>query len=358
MRPENFRELGLLQEVNRLVLHPCGIALTLEADGDSLRVKDCRSQPERARFAFRDLAAAIAKADSVEALADELRRERERAFGASVQPIPGRLNAERVSLAADDETVDLCLGLAVEAVEWAGLSRDDGDRLVEAILLKTIGPLVASLRLHEGRLLASAGEDKADCVNGASRGLYAPAIAAPTPKQLARARWLAKELPRIAAEHSISGGTGTVPRLAPTELYPAEADEARALSARVSSWPLVGEMPSDAAEVIARMEDLFALGQSGMRFWRGQRPDLVAAADVIHARLDAYRATRSELDRFLCGELAAHELSDPDEVRRVLTDRASPLREALTAADSERAAIQTALAPIASALSRLEREGA
>jgi len=34
MDPEEARELGVIQEVNRQILHPCGLALTVLADDD------------------------------------------------------------------------------------------------------------------------------------------------------------------------------------------------------------------------------------------------------------------------------------------------------------------------------------
>lgn len=40
-----FRDLGFLQEVNRLVLHPCGLALAVEPDG-TLSVLDDHADPE------------------------------------------------------------------------------------------------------------------------------------------------------------------------------------------------------------------------------------------------------------------------------------------------------------------------
>jgi len=51
---EEFRALGLLQEVNRKVLHPMGLALSVECeDGVAVRfgqVIDCRDDPEGFRY--------------------------------------------------------------------------------------------------------------------------------------------------------------------------------------------------------------------------------------------------------------------------------------------------------------------
>lgn len=54
MDPAEFRRLGYLQEVNRRLLHPLGLALCVKADADGAvqlsGIWDCRDDPEGIRF--------------------------------------------------------------------------------------------------------------------------------------------------------------------------------------------------------------------------------------------------------------------------------------------------------------------
>jgi hypothetical protein len=348
---KEFKERGYLLEVNRRVLHPVGVGLTLWEDA-SKRVLagfvDSRSDREGLMFpSVERLDRAVEKVVNVQVETLEKRHARESLWGTAVQPIPGCLDSEPVTLSADDATVDFCLRLAIEAAsEIAELDAEEEAVFVGAVLLRVIGPLIAHLRLLPGGLLAYLDE-------------------APKPKnaglnsaQMGRARYLARELIRLSGRHAVSGGLDVadvpVQREADTELLATEVEEARALAIQVQSWELT-RAPADGRYVLDRMEALFSLAQPGMRFWRGERPDLIAAADSIHARLDAYRAKRTELERFLAGELAAHELADPEAVRAALEERAAPLREALAAIEAERASAAGALAPVVEALSRLSR---
>jgi hypothetical protein len=83
-----FRDLGLLQEVNRRILHPLGLALfvVVEADGTERLggVVDYRSDPEG--MAFSDLDAE--KVRQVAELESQRRSAREAALGYWVQPVP------------------------------------------------------------------------------------------------------------------------------------------------------------------------------------------------------------------------------------------------------------------------------
>lgn len=97
-----FRDLGLVQEINRLVLHPAGLALSVayndspgarERDEFEIRILDARDDPEGFAFDFGpapavDPAGAVAKAAEYQRLVEALRPAREALFGASVQPLP------------------------------------------------------------------------------------------------------------------------------------------------------------------------------------------------------------------------------------------------------------------------------
>jgi hypothetical protein len=87
---KEFRELGFIQEINRRLLHPCGLALEVIVDLDTGAtslggVWDYRDDPEG--MAFGEDVLDVEKAKSVEELyhsKDEVRNEN---FGWVTQPI-------------------------------------------------------------------------------------------------------------------------------------------------------------------------------------------------------------------------------------------------------------------------------
>jgi hypothetical protein len=95
MSVEEFHELGLLQEINRLFLHPRGLALEVTKREDGTMyvsgIWDYREDPEGILFADGVLAkpAAREKAKRVEALRLSHLIEREHLLGGThIQPIP------------------------------------------------------------------------------------------------------------------------------------------------------------------------------------------------------------------------------------------------------------------------------
>ena len=92
-----IRELGIVMEVNRRILHPLGLALEYEVPtGDNpavLRVQDHRDDPEGVYFG--DLTAADAeRAAALTVAMQERSLARERALGFIVQPLPTREGAQ------------------------------------------------------------------------------------------------------------------------------------------------------------------------------------------------------------------------------------------------------------------------
>jgi hypothetical protein len=87
-----FRRLGLLQEVNRLFLHPRGLALEVVVDDDGTErfggVWDYRDDPEGMGFA--DNMISPASAITAQTLFDEHLAARQQLFGPpdGIQPIP------------------------------------------------------------------------------------------------------------------------------------------------------------------------------------------------------------------------------------------------------------------------------
>jgi len=91
MPVKEFRALGLVQEINRRVLHPCGLALEVIVDKDTGQetfggVWDYRDDPEGLVFGDDNLS--LEKAESVAKMVDEHRAVRKEQFGWVVQPIP------------------------------------------------------------------------------------------------------------------------------------------------------------------------------------------------------------------------------------------------------------------------------
>lgn len=94
-----FRELGYLQEVNRQLLHPLGLALFAQVDDEdgtvaSIGVYDNRADPEGWRYAQPpdpapggDLASFKSRAATVEREWEDRRGPREARLGYMVQPL-------------------------------------------------------------------------------------------------------------------------------------------------------------------------------------------------------------------------------------------------------------------------------
>ena len=94
MPVKEFRDIGLLQEVNRQFFHPLGLAIEVVVDNETGEerfggVWDCRDDPEGFVFAEID----VEKAQQV--ITEQVRRSllRQQALGFVVQPIEGAANA-------------------------------------------------------------------------------------------------------------------------------------------------------------------------------------------------------------------------------------------------------------------------
>ena len=107
---KEFRELGVLQEVNRQFLHPLGLALEVEINEDETErlggVWDYRDDPEGMVFG-RDMISEE-KIDSVEQLRESKRKTREKMFrGAIVQP-PQRAIDEIITYCNKTKCMEEC----------------------------------------------------------------------------------------------------------------------------------------------------------------------------------------------------------------------------------------------------------
>ena len=95
MSVEEFRNLGLLMEVNRLFLHPLGLCLEFKvADNGDMefgKIQDYRDDPEGIKFeADTWFSADIVRAEYVESLRKNMLPSREKMFNNEdgIQPIP------------------------------------------------------------------------------------------------------------------------------------------------------------------------------------------------------------------------------------------------------------------------------
>ncbi len=90
---DNARELGIFQEINRLLLHPRGLALAIQVDDEgeiptkAITLLNYRDDPEGVIFDYDSLPpqVAAAKAELFEKL---ILPKREKLLGFVVQPIP------------------------------------------------------------------------------------------------------------------------------------------------------------------------------------------------------------------------------------------------------------------------------
>lgn len=93
MTPAEFRSLGLLQEVNRRLLHPMGLALEVVHEGEEMRfggVWDYRDDPEGIAFADQDIADEQSRqyVRNADELIEQHRAARVALFGGIIQPVP------------------------------------------------------------------------------------------------------------------------------------------------------------------------------------------------------------------------------------------------------------------------------
>lgn len=89
---KEFRELGLVSEINRQILHPLGLALSVTVEDDGAEfldgVWDYRSDPEGFIFGDEMMEEVTAKAHKVHELFNERAPVRAEALGFVIQPVP------------------------------------------------------------------------------------------------------------------------------------------------------------------------------------------------------------------------------------------------------------------------------
>jgi hypothetical protein len=105
---KEFRDLGFIQEINRLLLHPCGLALEAIVDLDTGEatlggVWDYRDDPEGIRF--QDGVLSREKKESVDDLFYSKAQYRRDNLGYFVQPIPEEEDVPPVLVVTDPDIV-------------------------------------------------------------------------------------------------------------------------------------------------------------------------------------------------------------------------------------------------------------
>lgn len=91
-----LRESGLLHEINRLVLHPLGLAMYVHTSADRVGVFDMRDDPEGVYYAEQTLSPE--KATAVANLIEQRGPARIEALGYVVQPLPPEIKQLKVSV--------------------------------------------------------------------------------------------------------------------------------------------------------------------------------------------------------------------------------------------------------------------
>lgn len=345
--PSELAENGILLEINRRLLHPIGMAL--QARGDGLRV--VRST-EPGGPTFGGVVARLeSKLSNFAALRASTMIERLHRRGWIVEPLIGPNDLPLV-LSVDDETIEDGLKRGMRFIEEnRGRFADLTDEEFAALLLEhVLTPFVAGAVIEDGGVLRVLPKDKQEQQEGETLSFRA----------YSRALYVARELlvlntERIVSFPQESGKTFHVKRL--PQLLPDEIVESNALAEKFLSWVYPTEMPpyAEALAVCRELGRFFSLAQPGMGIlrdetgetWRKQHSQQLEAVRAFNAKM-------ADVDAFLARRRHARDLKDRNEVRRVIEERAEPLRERQQHLLAELTELGRALAPLENALSRLE----
>ena len=87
---KEFRDLGFLQEINRRILHPCGLALAIaskDSEDGSFGCVIWDGRDSDVGFVFQADEISLEKADSVSTLILSKKEDREDILGSYIQPL-------------------------------------------------------------------------------------------------------------------------------------------------------------------------------------------------------------------------------------------------------------------------------
>lgn len=321
MRPDtgrvsiaDLRADGVLLEVNRRVLHPVGLSLTLETMNGPLQI---HRHGEAVAHYDPDMPGVAEKAAAFRAIEAAEHQARFNSLGYLIQPLPGE--GPRVVQAFTADLDGIWAFIEQAAAEAAArVAREPGDTLAAALASVlpsvVVAPLLGRLALvsidggatYEWRLQPEARVDNDGSV-------------------WARCAYLITEIERLqfggAADVGDAGGEiREYVQRAKGELYEHEVEEFAA--ARVSFEQMMGRTVSeesadafaaDLDEVHRTLERLYESAQPGMRVYRGD-PDAREAFDEHRVRLKAAANSAvdrmDEYERLQAGELGDYEAAD------------------------------------------------
>jgi len=320
---EDLRADGVLLEVNRRVLHPVGLALTLESAEGPLQV--WRIEPDASRYGP-DMTGLAEKAAAFRAIEATEHQARFSALGYLIQPFPGDAPRTVAAFTADLDGIwafiEQAAGEAVAQVAHAS-PETLADALVSVLPSVVVAPLLGRLSLvstdggatYEWRL-----QPEAQIADDGSIW--------------ARCAYLVAEIQRLqfGAEADVGDAGGEIREYvqrAKGELYEhevAEFDAARAeldaLTGRTVSEDNAEAFTAAVEELHRTLERLYEAAQPGMRVYRGD--------EDARQRFDAHRlrlreSARSATDRMTdyeklqAGELGDYEAADWDALDARLT---------------------------------------
>lgn len=108
------------------------------------------------------------------------------------------------------------------------------------------------------------------------------------------------------------------------QLTDEERKEAKVLIGIVKRGIRAEDVADEGPEILRRLEELYGVGQPGMRYFRGGEREyarLNENREAVQAEIEKYRDKVSETDRFLSGDLGAEQITDLDAVMAELQKR-------------------------------------
>lgn len=365
---------GVVQEINRQVLHPAGYTMRLDFDPGRAVASICDVGPAHALVVddgVRPLR--VGRAQAFASRCDEMREARVATLGYLRQPLA---DAPELVVVPDEVDRD-AIGAAVSAsVRASGLAYVAGD----ADLSEWAGDALAVAVLHTLRGLAVVSPD-----GGATWRM----CRAPRPalidqvlgEALTRGEHLCADIRRLQAEseaasmrrESETGTVGTGAELLPSEWVEFGAAESVFMRCRDAAVAALADgqdatVPDEMADALAELERLYGLAQPGMRVHRGE-PAAFAIWDrdvrpaLRDAARDAYRRM-SEEDRLMARELWPWEdanwpalrdfvAGDLDAATQSVAECERSLREAM----QRHAALVDAMKTVEEGLQRVQAGG-
>ena len=312
MSAEDLVRIGLLLDLNWRWAHPLGLEVYVDDEGH-LHVEDCRRRSYGMSFGDDVPVGAERKIARVRVMRERRAEKRREKLGSVLEGICEEEPMRIMGLADHDETrisLSKIAGALGSDLASAIASMDEtGDQLP----VELVDWLVDAVSIR----LVNATAHVLHCSTVDADGLVT-VTAAPLPfdddqvlahGRRARLRRLMERIPELEDEYG--------------ELWKAERIELVELTA--STMRLLDDQPPDEDEPVAelqasldRLDELFALAQPGMRFFRpgkGFRKGIDQIKAWAKEHLRRIDRDKTEGDSLLTGDLAASEVKDPAAAR-------------------------------------------